>query len=229
MAPFRRKEIDVNPGSPSTADGGTSHEQCEASPRVIKRYVNRKLYDTVESRYVTLDEIAHMVKLGDDVKVVEERTENDLTGVTLLQIILEEQRRSARVPTRLLSELIRNGASPVQPAPERRAPDAAEVRVIRDGAEQRLHCVVERGQQANDRAKEMLAASQQAVLELQRRMNERVGAAFEVVAAVGKLKRELAHIIGRIEYLDERLQGIREEPRATVAAASRRPELRSAP
>jgi polyhydroxyalkanoate synthesis regulator protein len=46
--------------------------------------VNRKLYDTVESRYVTLDEIAHMIKLGDDVLVVEERTERDLTAVTLL-------------------------------------------------------------------------------------------------------------------------------------------------
>ena len=228
----------MNPGAPSTADAGTPHAPCDAAaPRVIKRYVNRKLYDTVESRYVTLDEIAHMIKLGDEVQVLEERTERDLTGVTLLQIVLEEQKRSARVPARLLCELIRNGACQVPspgPAPvpersERRPPEAAEAKVVRDGNEQRLHCVVERGQQANDRAREMLATSQQAVLELQRRMNERVGTAFEVVAAVGKLKRELAHITGRIDYLDERLRGIREEPAAALPAAHRRPEIRTVP
>jgi hypothetical protein len=67
------------------------------------------------------------------------------------------------------------------------------------------------------------------VLQLQQKMNERVGAAFEVVAAVGKLKRELAYITGRIEYLDERLQGIRGEPAVNMAATTRRSELRTAP
>lgn len=219
----------MNPGPSSAADGEASQAARDrAAPRVIKRYVNRKLYDTVESRYVTLDEIAHMIKLGEEVQVLEERTEQDLTGVTLLQIILEEQRRSARVSPRLLSDLIRRGSCEVPNAGERPPLQAAEVnKGVRDGAEQRLHCVVERGQQANDRAKEMVASSQQAVLDLQRRMNERVGAAFEVVAAVGKLKRELAHITGRIEYLDERLREIRDPAPALVA--SRRPELRTVP
>ena len=169
-------------------------------------------------------------------QVLEERTEKDLTSVTLLQIMLEEQRRSARVPARLLCELIRNGAcqaplaAPAPPErPERRPTEVPEPKVIRDGNEQRLHCVVERGQQANDRAREMLATSQQAMLDLQRRMNERVGTAFEVVAAVGKLKRELAHITGRIEDLDERLRGIREEPAVGMPTAHRRPEIRTVP
>jgi polyhydroxyalkanoate synthesis repressor PhaR len=193
--------------------------------------VNRKLYDTVESRYVTLDEIAHMIKLGDDVLVVEERTEKDLTAVTLLQIILEEQRRNARVSPRLLCELIRSGTCEVPLGAERAPAQSMEAwKTFRDGAEQRLNAVLDRGQHGSDRAKEMVAASQQAVLQLQQKMNERVGAAFEVVAAVGKLKRELAYITGRIEYLDERLRGIRPEPAATLAAsATRRPELRTAP
>ena len=47
-------------------------------PKVIKRYTNRKLYDTVESRYVTLDEIAEMIKAGAEVKIVDNRTKRDL-------------------------------------------------------------------------------------------------------------------------------------------------------
>ena len=218
----------MTPGPSCAANGGVPHADWDAAPRTIKRYVNRKLYDTVESRYVTLDEIAHMIKVGDDVQVVEERTDRDLTAVTLLQIILEEQRRSAKVSPRLLCELIRGGTceSRGSAAPEQ----GVEVSTaVRDRAEQRLHCVLERGQLANDRAKEMVSASQEAVLQLQRKLNERVGSAFEVVAAVGKLKRELAYITGRIEYFDERLRGIRAEPVPGLGASSGRHELRSAP
>lgn len=60
--------------------------------RVIKRYANRKLYDTRDSRYVTLDRIAEFVRNGEEVKVLDNRTKHDLTKVTLAQIIYEEQK-----------------------------------------------------------------------------------------------------------------------------------------
>jgi len=56
-------------------------------PRIIKRYANRKLYDTEHSRYVTLDQISEMIRQGDDVKIVDNKTKEDLTTVTLAQII----------------------------------------------------------------------------------------------------------------------------------------------
>jgi polyhydroxyalkanoate synthesis repressor PhaR len=60
--------------------------------RVIKRYANRKLYDTRDSKYVTLDRIADLVRNGDEVKVIDNGTKADLTKVTLAQIIYEEQK-----------------------------------------------------------------------------------------------------------------------------------------
>jgi len=60
--------------------------------RVIKRYANRKLYDTRDSRYVTLDRIAELVRNGEEVKVLDNRSKRDLTKVTLAQIIYEEQK-----------------------------------------------------------------------------------------------------------------------------------------
>ena len=66
--------------------------------RLVKRYSNRKLYDTTESRYVTLDEIARWVRAGEDVKITENENGEDLTAVTFAQIILEGVRKNkARV------------------------------------------------------------------------------------------------------------------------------------
>ena len=62
-------------------------------PRIIKRYANRKLYDTQHSRYVTLDQISEMIRDGDDVEIIDNRTKEDLTSVTLAQIIFEEEKK----------------------------------------------------------------------------------------------------------------------------------------
>ena len=77
---------------------------------VIKRYSNRKLYDTQESRYVTLDEIAGMIRTGKEIQVVDAGSGEDLTSVTLTQIILESERNHrATLPSAFLHQLIKYG------------------------------------------------------------------------------------------------------------------------
>jgi polyhydroxyalkanoate synthesis repressor PhaR len=82
----------------------------EKPRRVIKRYSNRKLYDTKDSRYVTLLQIAEMVRTGEEVQIIDNNTKEDLTEVTLAQIIYEEQKQKAttsrNVPLQTLKELI---------------------------------------------------------------------------------------------------------------------------
>ncbi|MEZ4271936.1 MAG: polyhydroxyalkanoate synthesis regulator DNA-binding domain-containing protein [Myxococcota bacterium] len=63
------------------------------APKIVKRYANRKLYDTERSCYVTLDDIATMIKVGDEVQVIDNKSGEDLTSVTLAQIILRRRRR----------------------------------------------------------------------------------------------------------------------------------------
>ena len=80
-----------------------------ASPqatKVIKRYANRKLYDTERSCYVTLDEISGMIKRGEEVKVVDNKTGEDLSAVTLAQIIFEEEKKSSKMPLKFLRNII---------------------------------------------------------------------------------------------------------------------------
>jgi len=77
---------------------------------VIKRYSNRKLYDIQESRYVTLEEVEGLIRAGKEVSVVDAATGEDLTSVTLAQIILENERtRRAGLPTAFLHQLIKHG------------------------------------------------------------------------------------------------------------------------
>jgi len=74
---------------------------------VIKKYGNRRLYDTVSSRYINLDDIAALIRQGKDVKVVDAKTGQDLTRVTLTQIITEDvKEKPTGLPLELLRQLI---------------------------------------------------------------------------------------------------------------------------
>lgn len=79
---------------------------------LIKKYSNRKLYDLSRSRYITLEEIAGLIREGKQVKVVDAASNEDLTTVTLAQIILEEEKKHRNLlPVSFLHQLIKYGES----------------------------------------------------------------------------------------------------------------------
>ena len=76
--------------------------------RIVKRYSNRKLYDTKDSKYVTLLEIADFIRAGEDIQVIDNATKEDKTEVTLALIISEELKTQPRgIPLSTLKSLIR--------------------------------------------------------------------------------------------------------------------------
>lgn len=75
----------------------------------IKKYRNRRLYDTASSRYITLEELAARIRDGDDVLVVDAKSGEDLTQATLAQIIIESRGAARLLPSPLLVEMIRMG------------------------------------------------------------------------------------------------------------------------
>jgi polyhydroxyalkanoate synthesis repressor PhaR len=78
-----------------------------SSVRLIKRYANRKLYDTGRSCYVTLDEIGEMIREGVEIRIIDNQTKEDLTSVTMAQILLEEEKRQRRdTPLAAMRQLI---------------------------------------------------------------------------------------------------------------------------
>jgi polyhydroxyalkanoate synthesis repressor PhaR len=74
---------------------------------LIKKYGNRRLYDTGESRYVTLDELAAKIRGGAELRVVDAQTGEDLTQATLTQLVLETGHAARFLPVQLLTQMIR--------------------------------------------------------------------------------------------------------------------------
>jgi polyhydroxyalkanoate synthesis repressor PhaR len=108
----------------------TEHREVPAPaapPKVIKRYANRKLYDTGASRYVTLEEVGTMIKQGLEIQIVDNRSKEDLTGVTLAQIILEEEKKLSCMPREVLRDIIRKFAGSEAGATVPEVPEAVEL------------------------------------------------------------------------------------------------------
>jgi polyhydroxyalkanoate synthesis repressor PhaR len=114
----------------------TSDAQKKPSTKIIKRYSNRKLYDTERSKYVTLDEIAQMIKAGEEVTIIDNESKEDLTSVTLTQIIFEEEKRESRMPLGMLRNLIQTGGDALQEFFDKSV--KAPVVEIKDTAEKRV-------------------------------------------------------------------------------------------
>ena len=102
-------------------------------PKLIRKYVNRRLYDTTQSRYVNLDDLRRLIIAGSDIKVIEQSSGEDITTTVLLQIIEDVQRAGALLLQPVfLAQLIRLSDRSLDPALPERLNDAlcgaAEVR-----------------------------------------------------------------------------------------------------
>ncbi len=76
--------------------------------RIIKRYQNRKLYDTYQSCYVTLEEISQIIREGNEIQVIDNKTKNDITYMTQIQLLFDQERKSVKAgDTELLKRVIR--------------------------------------------------------------------------------------------------------------------------
>ena len=191
----------------SQSDDKTSSASRE--PKVIKRYTNRKLYDTVESRYVTLDEIAEMVKQGVEVRIVDNKSKEDLTSVTLAQIIFEEEKKKNRMPLSVLREIIRHPGESISEFISREV--SPRMASIREEAESRIGQIFRREDNApgEGSSPDLLKASQRLLEDWQKRVDERVRQALEnVVGSLPAFGRDMQVLLDRLEALEKRLEAL---------------------
>ena len=189
-----------------------SEIQPEASkePRIIKRYSNRKLYDTVSSKYVRLEDIAAMVKGGNEVKVVDNQTKEDLTSVTLAQIIFEDEKAKRNpMPLGMLRDLVRHGGQSLSEFINKEvSPRVQTIREEAEGIRDRLLRRDSEGKDAKpkDVAKELVSASQRAFEDLQRRVDDRVRTGMDSLQGnLPVLARDLEALEHRIASLEDKL------------------------
>ena len=130
------------------------------SPKIIKRYANRKLYDTERSSYVTLDDIAVMIKAGEEVRVIDNKSGEELTSVTLAQIIFEAEKKKSVMPLSLLRTLVRDGGDTIgEFAREQVEKVQAGTQHIRERAEQLRTNIEDRSAQVVDRVRSVVTRS----------------------------------------------------------------------
>jgi polyhydroxyalkanoate synthesis repressor PhaR len=201
--------------------------------RLIKRYGNRKLYDTSESRYITLDEIARLVRSGNDVKVIDNENGDDLTAITFAQIILEEEkRRSSLISLGLLRELVQHGEDTLAQLRTQVEKGVEAIGTIGEKAGRRMQEMVagsvggERADASHDAGvssaapqaepgkgffDELIAAPQRRLEALQRSIDERIKSSVGRITNHPMVQHEVQRIERSIKKLEERLARLRRD------------------
>jgi len=183
--------------------------------RIIKRYGNRKLYDTSESRYVTLEEIARYVRANEDVTVIENETGEDLTALAFAQIILEEERRKSGVLSLpVLRQLIQHGEEAIKGVVAQVDRGMGAIGEIRERA----------GRRVQERVQELVAVGER-LASIQRNIDERFKRSMERITAHPTVQKEIQRIERTIGVLEERINRLRgiEDGKASRNAGHEKP------
>lgn len=173
-----------------------------AETRIVKRYANRKLYDTQRSRYVTLEQIADMIRSGEDVKIVDNNSKDDLTAITLTQIIFEEEKKQSFLPLSALRNIIQSGANNITQA----ASQAGErMRGIfkREGDNGEAPAEESAG---GHPIREFLERSQQTFDEWQKKVDERIRSTMDSLSPLSGIEKEVRALAQRLADLEKRLE-----------------------
>jgi polyhydroxyalkanoate synthesis repressor PhaR len=212
--------------------GGNSENQAagvaDPETRVIKRYSNRKLYDTKDSRYVTLQQIGEMVRRGENVRIIDNKTKEDKTEVTLALILSEDVKSKPQsVPLgtlrtliqergeRLLSQLREGPIGRLIPGGPAAAPDSEPPASDADkpGARDASAPAPDKAAAAEDkqpsaamaRVHELVDASRKAMDQLQSTFDERVRELVPGVGLVNDLRTQVDALTHRVEALEARI------------------------
>ncbi|HNS03004.1 MAG TPA: polyhydroxyalkanoate synthesis regulator DNA-binding domain-containing protein [Anaerolineae bacterium] len=174
---------------------------------LIKRYPNRKLYNTEAKRYITLDSIAEMIRDGVDVEVRDHDSGEDLTGITLSQIIFEHEKRdSGYLPNILLANLIRAGGDTLGYVRRSFQASVHAVRALEAEVDQRIDTLVRRGEMAEEEAarlREELSRERFAAMVDPRLVDTRVEAALHRLNIPSRL--DMVNLQEQLEQLNQAL------------------------
>jgi polyhydroxyalkanoate synthesis repressor PhaR len=162
--------------------------------KIIKRYSNRKLYDTEQSTYITLDEIQEMVKDGEDIRIIDNKTKEDITNVTLAQIIFEQEKSHKRLlPLSALRSIIQSGEDFVQSKIE------SPVTQFRDDVKRRAEAIAE----TPKAVREFIDSTQRSLDEMQSRIDERMRGSVDQLTHIPEMRREMISLENRIIALEQ--------------------------
>ena len=172
---------------------GRVEDTSMTSVRLIKRYANRKLYDTSESRYVKLEEIADMVDRGEEVQIIDNETKEDITRISLAQILVRRGRTGSLGDSMTsLRDLVVNTGEQLT---KRISDPVTTLRSsVEDSVQKLLKTGEERAEKGRDQFRSWVAQNTLAIEDIQKRFDERVR------ITIGRLD-----LVGQINELQDRV------------------------
>lgn len=187
--------------------------------KIIKRYSNRKLYDTERSTYITLEEIRDMVRDGEDIRIIDNSSKEDLTNVTLAQIIFEQEKAHKRLlPLSSLRYIIQQSGEDIMHRLQ------SPVTQFRDEVKRKAD-VLEEGSKA---LRDFIEGTQRSLDEMQTRVDERMRDAIDQMTHIPEMRKEVRVLETRVRQLEStvrRLEGMVRDyqpSRPTTASEPRR-------
>jgi polyhydroxyalkanoate synthesis repressor PhaR len=212
--------------------------------RLIKRYANRKMYDTTASRYVTLDGITDLIRSGEDLHIIDNDTGEDLTAVTFAQIIFEEEKRKqGLLELPALRWIIQQGGATLQEILHRVDRGREAIENVREMAEERIRDLVQGGESHakhhapkphHEKApgestapgfrmiSDLVEGSQKQIEQLQHRIDSQVRASIDRLTHHPTLRKELQRIEDNIKGLERQLNRLRGQGRPIGAKGARK-------
>lgn len=184
--------------------------------KIIKRYQNRKLYDTQQSCYVTLEDIAKMIRNNEEVVVIDNKTKKDITSTTLTQIIFEAEKKAKNfISIDTLREIIQTGAGSISSYLEKVLPEGARHAAAANGATASVAAPAATASAATVGAPAMDAANLDQLLEnttrsfddIQRKLEDRIrnagnGNVSDVQERINQLHQKLNTIETKIRQYE---------------------------
>jgi len=170
--------------------------------KVIKRYSNRKLYDTVRSKYVTLEEIAEMIRIGDHVQIIDNKSKEDLTSATLAQIIFETEKKQSKMPLSMLRNLIQSSGDALQEFFDKSVIQPVET--VKDTAHERVEEIKHSAEKLREVATRSVTDLTDTVTETARRVFHRAEPDADAIAK--KIEAKLKRYEDEFNELTKRLE-----------------------
>ncbi len=200
--------------------------------RVIKRYSNRKLYDMADSRYITLDRIAEYVRGGQEIKVIDNQSQEDLTAVILSQILFEQEKRKRGgfLPISTLQSILQSGEKVFERTiakPVIHARVGAERKVTEwvGEAEKTVNRLVKKGEALDGQA----AALKSAISDLMQKRLEEFTALIDsrVKSTTDAMNRIAATSLSEVDVLKKRIEDLEKTVRHLSSGKPRRPSSKA--
>jgi polyhydroxyalkanoate synthesis repressor PhaR len=183
--------------------------------RLIKRYGNRKLYDVAASQYITLDGIRALVREGEDVRVVDNDSNEDLTAVTFAQIIFEDaKKQNGDRSLPLFRWLIQRGDEAMRDFFRSVERGREALDSVREATEKKVQQLVA---PAKPRRGSFIDELMHAPQQLQQRIDTQVRQSVERVTNHPAFQKEIRRVEDSIKRLESRLTQIKAPARATTA------------